>query len=246
MPVIAAMYYETVLYHVYNQSNNYEALFCSERNYRYFQRKIARHLGPYSDVLCYCLMPDHFHLLLKPNRLGCMPSRSRRYLRHNEDHQLPAYQQNLSSAIKTLLSSYTLAVNKERGRRGSLFKAKTKAKPGFKDFIPEVDELSCDIPFTRYVPYLHICFDYIHNNPVKAQLVKNAVHWPYSSAAAYAGSEDCEICNFALAEQLLGIRRGPLKASDALRGPTPSSPQHPDQAFLTSHRRPGTGQAAAF
>ena len=200
------MYHETVVYHIYNQSINYEVLFRSERNYLYFIRKLKRHLPPYADVLCYCLMPDHFHLLLKPNQLGCMPSRSGRYLRRDEDQRLPAYQQNLSNAIKTLLSSYTLAINKEHCRRGSLFKAKTKAKPGYTGFIPDAEELEHDEPFTHYVPYLRICFDYIHDNPTKARLVEKSIDWPYSSAAAYAGIADCDLCNLSLTEKLLGIK----------------------------------------
>ena len=222
------MYHDTVIYHVYNQSNNYEVLFRSERNYLYFTEKIGRHVGPYADVLCYCLMPDHFHLLLKPNQLGCMPGRSRRYPRSTEDQQLPAYQQNLSSGIKTLLSSYTLAINKAHGRRGSLFKSKTKAKPGYTDFIPEAKELQMDTPFTHFIPYLRTCFNYIHNNPVKAQLVDDPQEWPYSSAAAYAGWADCELCNFDLTDKLLGIKRVKRK----LAGPFAGQPFTPEAALL--------------
>lgn len=31
--------------------------------------------------------------------------------------------------------------------------------------------------------------DYIHANPVRKGLVDDPAHWPYSSAAAYAGSK---------------------------------------------------------
>ena len=211
------MYNENVIYHIYNQSNNYERLFKEEGNYQYFLQKIKRHLLPYADIFCYCLMPDHFHLMVKPTSLGCQESRSKRYLRATESGDHPAYQQNLSNSLKTLLSSYTHAMNKKYGRRGSLFKAKTKAKAGYLDFIPEAYELDANAPFTLFVPYLRICFYYIHNNPVKAGLTAQAVNWKYSSALDFAGQRNSGICNFALVQRLLGIERG---GTDFDRRPT--------------------------
>ncbi|WP_420460740.1 transposase [Neolewinella sp.] len=202
------MYNYNVIYHVYNQSNNYEPLFRCEENYRYFTRKIKRHLLPYANIFCYCLMPDHFHFLLKPTVTGCAPSRSKRYLRLEESAAGVAYQQNLSNAIKTLLSSYTLAINKRYGRRGSLFKSNTKAKPGYTDFYPDASEFEEEQPFTLFIPYLRVCFHYIHDNPVKARLVPTATEWEFSSALDYSGLRDTGVCNFKLTEKLLGIPRG--------------------------------------
>ena len=201
------MYHPEVIYHVYNQSINYETLFRDPGNYRLFLSKVKKHLLPCADIFAFCLMPDHFHLMLKPTPHGCRPSPSGRYLRGNEPMKAAAYQQNLSHALKTVLSSYTQAVNKAWGRRGSLFRAKTKAKPGYADFYPDAYELEETEPFTRFVPYLKTCFFYIHDNPVKANYTDYPEEWEFSSALDYAGYRDSEICNYEMAERLLGVVR---------------------------------------
>jgi putative transposase len=201
------MYNSNIVYHIYNQSNNYESLFKSEENYRYFTRKMRRHLSLHADLLAYCLMPDHFHWLLIPTPLGCLPSRSKRYLKIDEPPNAVAYQQNLSSAIKTLLSSYTQAVNKSLKRRGSLFKSQTKIKAGYELLSEDQDVRSDPNPFTLEIGYLTTCFHYIHNNPPRKHLVRDALEWEFSSALDYAGFREESLVNFELAKHLLGISR---------------------------------------
>ena len=209
------MYHEEVIYHVYNQSINYELLFRERRNYQLFLHKLRTHVKPLADILSYCLMPDHFHLLLKPNARGCLPSTCGRFLRKNEDGTEEKFQQQLSHAFKIVLSSYTNAINGPYRRRGSLFRAKTKAKPGYSAFYPDAMSLDDLEPYTRFIPYLHVCFHYIHDNPVKAKLVTDPLEWEFSSALDYAGWRDSDLCNFAAAERLLGILRSADKS-----GPT--------------------------
>ncbi len=201
------MYHPEVIYHVYNQSINYEPLFRSDDNYRFFINKVKREILPYADILAYCLMPDHFHFLLKPTLEGCMLSSSGRYVKREDVTGKPRYMQNLSHGFKTLLSSYTQSINKRHGRRGSLFKAKTKAKPGYADFYPDAGELEGSQPFTLFIPYLKVCFHYIHDNPVKANFVDYPEEWEHSSALDYLGYHDSGLCNYELTDRLLGIRR---------------------------------------
>ena len=40
-----------------------------------------------------------------------------------------------------------------------------------------------------------ICFNYIHQNPVKANLVKNEVDWEFSSAIDYFGLRNGKLIN---------------------------------------------------
>jgi len=61
-----SMYYPNVIYHVYNHTNNKEPLFRNEANYHLFLKKLRTHLLPVADLMCYCLMPTHFHLQLLP------------------------------------------------------------------------------------------------------------------------------------------------------------------------------------
>ncbi|MFA5330111.1 MAG: hypothetical protein WC384_20120 [Prolixibacteraceae bacterium] len=52
------------LYHIYNQGNNRQRIFYLRDNYLFFLNKLKRHVLPYSDILAWCLMPNHFHLLV--------------------------------------------------------------------------------------------------------------------------------------------------------------------------------------
>ena len=201
------MYNEQMIYHVYNQSINYETVFRTEANYHFFLQKVRTHLLPSAAILNYCLMPDHFHFLLKPTAFGCQPSPAGRFLANHEDGNEVKFQQNLSHAIKIMLSSYTRAVNKQYGRRGSLFRIRTKHKPGYTHFYPDATDLAEETPFTRFIPYLQVCFLYIHNNPVKAGLTSHPLEWSWSSALDYAGWRDGGICDYTLTRRLLGIER---------------------------------------
>ena len=52
-------------YHIYNRGNNRETLFKEERNYRDFLKLYAKHIEPIADTFAYCLLPNHFHLLVR-------------------------------------------------------------------------------------------------------------------------------------------------------------------------------------
>ena len=52
------------LYHVFNQGNNRQKIFFTRANYLFFLRKIDQHILPHADVLAWCLMPNHFHLMI--------------------------------------------------------------------------------------------------------------------------------------------------------------------------------------
>ncbi|MDZ7660623.1 transposase [Fodinibius sp.] len=94
-------------YHLYNRSNNKELLFRNEENYRYFLRKFKARFKDYLLVYAYCLMPTHFHFLIKIET-------------ENID--------DLRTHIGIQLSAYTKAINKAFDRNGSLFQQHTKAK----------------------------------------------------------------------------------------------------------------------
>lgn len=48
------------LYHIYNRGNNRENLFREMRNYDYFMRRYASHLGPLVQTHAYCLLRNKF------------------------------------------------------------------------------------------------------------------------------------------------------------------------------------------
>jgi len=62
------MYFtEGNIYHLFNQGNNLEKIFFNDENKKYFLTKIRKHILPYADILAWCLMPNHFHLMLYVN-----------------------------------------------------------------------------------------------------------------------------------------------------------------------------------
>ncbi len=56
-----------MIYHVLNRGNGRMRLFHNERDYDAFERVLSEGLGRYSvDMLTYCLMPTHWHLVVCP------------------------------------------------------------------------------------------------------------------------------------------------------------------------------------
>lgn len=52
------------IYHVFNQGNNKQIVFFNRNNYLYFLRKLRVQILPFADILSWCLMPNHFHLMI--------------------------------------------------------------------------------------------------------------------------------------------------------------------------------------
>jgi len=52
-------------YHIYNRGNNREDVFFEERNYRHFLSLYAKYILPNADTYAYCLLRNHFHLLVR-------------------------------------------------------------------------------------------------------------------------------------------------------------------------------------
>lgn len=52
-------------YHVYSHAVEEENLFRNEDNYRYFLDRYVVYIPPIAATFAYCLMPNHFHLLIR-------------------------------------------------------------------------------------------------------------------------------------------------------------------------------------
>lgn len=108
-------FYPDNFYHIYNRGINQQQTFFQQRNYEFFVSKIVSEIKPTCEIIAYCLMPNHFHLLIyvAAKSIGL-----------NEIQN----QQVLTRKLGTLQSSYTQAINKQENRTGSLFQQKCKAK----------------------------------------------------------------------------------------------------------------------
>jgi len=92
-------------YHVFNRGNNRQDVFLERDNYLLFLRLIRKYMiEPGAvDLLAYCLMPNHYHLLLRLNV------------------------DDLGGAMQPMLLSYTKSLNNRYRRTGSLFQGRFKA-----------------------------------------------------------------------------------------------------------------------
>jgi len=164
-------------YHIYNHANGNENLFRTEDNYFYFLKRYAFFLEPVADTYAYCLMPNHFHFLIRTKELVFKTSevsKTSDVLETSNDLEtsnvlkLNPY----SKALADLFNSYTKSYNKKFERRGSLFNHKFKRKPVEND------------------TYLITLVHYIHSNPVHHGFVKNIADWPYSSYHSFISKKD--------------------------------------------------------
>ena len=168
------------LYHIYNRGNNKQPIFFNRNNYLYFLTKVKKHLHPHCDILAWCLMPNHFHFLI-----------------HANTHTIKIVKQNpiainaLTEGIRLLLSSYTQGINKQNNTTGNLFQQKTKCK-----CISDGDK-----------NYGYTTFQYIHQNPVKANLVSKLEDWEFSSFADYATLRNGNLCSKDLAFSLFELNK---------------------------------------
>jgi len=168
---------EGKIYHVYNRGNNRKAIFLEPENYPYFLTGIKRYIIPCCDLIAWCLMPNHFHFLIHANSSSVSIIKDGSFER-----------QQFSQGIKQLLSSYTKAINKQHRRTGSMFQQKTKA-----------------VCVTESVNHDITAFHYIHQNPMKAGLVKKMEDWEFSSFIDYLGMRQETLCNLNLAKERLNI-----------------------------------------
>ena len=171
-------FFENELYHIYNRGNNRQSIFFKPDNYLYFLQKMRKFIIPHCDLLAYCLMPNHFHFLVSSDN------------RTVATRLIGDRQRNvLSEGIRNLLQTYTKAINKQNNFTGSLFQQNTKAKCFAKGNSS----------------YEYICMHYIHQNPLKAKLVKKMEDWEFSSFKDYCGYRNGTLCNKKLACQLLDM-----------------------------------------
>ncbi|CAG1016960.1 hypothetical protein ANAEL_05923 [Anaerolineales bacterium] len=112
MPRREIPFVSDVYYHIYNRGNNREAIFFESDNYLYFLKKVKTYLFPVADVLVYCLMPTHYHIVAKVRQTS-------EVLKTSE----------VSLAMMKLSVSYTKAINKRFQRTGVLFQGQFQAKP---------------------------------------------------------------------------------------------------------------------
>ena len=184
-------------YHIYNRGTNGENIFIQERNFLYFLNLYAKYIEPITDTYAYCLLRNHFHILVriksveemliffysnqklnKPNKMtppatdqaGRPTSQIMDESFHNPPPNPfgPLYP---SKQFSNFFNAYAKAINAKYGRTGSLFQH----------------------PFGRiqvlYRKQFYRVVTYIHQNPQKHGLVEDFRDWKYSSYGILGGKK---------------------------------------------------------
>ena len=180
------MYFEkTHLYHLYNQGNNKQKIFFNRENYLFFLTKIKNHILPFADIIAWCLMPNHFHIMIYVNKSENNSSNILENINHNEHYNEKQYK-SLQQSIGIMLSSYTRAINNKNLNRGSLFRKHTKTNQlTGNTYITRSWYIEQGVTKINFEPpekqYPNICFNYINFNPLKDGLVRRIEEWEFSS-----------------------------------------------------------------
>jgi REP element-mobilizing transposase RayT len=94
-------------YHIFHKGNNDENIFIEERNYAFFLQLLKKHVLPMADIYAYCLLKNHFHILVKiKDETNIFDAKLRKKVYLGFSH---------------MLNSYTQSINKVYKRKGSLF-----------------------------------------------------------------------------------------------------------------------------
>lgn len=93
-------------YHIYNRGNRKSDIFIDDRDYKRFIKRLKEYKEDYDiNLLCFCLLPNHFHFLLKaPN------------------------ESSITSFMLRLCTSYAKYFNIKHDLVGRLFQERFRAK----------------------------------------------------------------------------------------------------------------------
>lgn len=167
VPLIPGCYY-----HVFNRGNNRENIFIESRNYDYFFQQYLKYVGPVAETLAYCLLKNHFHLLV------CIREEEdiRNYVKKTfgvfgDPEGLRNPEGLVLQAFTNFFNSYAKGINKSYHRTGSLF------QKGFRR-----------IPVTSNRQFMALV-DYIHRNPEKHGFIDDYRSYPYSSYGQLISTE---------------------------------------------------------
>lgn len=106
MPLRTVYFATDCFYHVYNRGSEKRIIFQSSRDYTNFLLRVEEIGKKFAiQILCYCLMPNHFHLLIK---------------------QASSY--SIAQFMNSLQLGYAKFFNTKYQRVGPLFQGRFKAK----------------------------------------------------------------------------------------------------------------------
>jgi len=149
---------ENTYYHIYNRGNNNQDIFFDYESYRYFLRLYERYIEPFAETYAWCLMKNHFHLLIYVKPFDQIRLDQLYYTTTEKPKKI-----GITHQLSHLFNAYTQSINKKFKRSGSLF------------------EKSFERKIVNSEKYFKNLIYYIHNNPVHHKFVDNIALYPWSS-----------------------------------------------------------------
>ena len=159
-------------YHIFNHANGFENIFTEDENYRFFIEKYQQYILPIAETYAYCLLPNHFHLVVRIRRREVLEEVFRNFKSTNfskvqnfgkvevTDNMIEYY---ISKQFANLFSCYTQSFNKVNKRRGSLFLKNFRREP------------------IKNKAYFMNAVIYTHRNPVHHAFCDRYTDWSYTS-----------------------------------------------------------------
>ncbi|GLR18551.1 hypothetical protein [Portibacter lacus] len=174
-------------YHLYNKVVGNELLFKPKQDYDRFLSRFRKYMCPYMKGYSYCLMPNHFHFLIRVLEINLVQIESEQTSCSREliNGQV-SLNKFLESQLSRMLSGYTLSFNKRYKRMGQLFKQGTK-RVLIKSHT-RLSQLLC----------------YVHHNPIHHGITNNYRYWQFCSYNAYANEVNTQIAKNEMLEFLGG------------------------------------------
>ncbi|HPF51322.1 MAG TPA: hypothetical protein PK335_07085 [Draconibacterium sp.] len=172
-PILGGNYY-----HIFNRGINRQAIFFEEKNYAYFLHLMKQFVVPYVSVLAYCLIPNHFHLVIKVKEEILIsegegiPSLPKDGILIKDEIEIGKW---VSRQYRRMFITYSMAINKQENRTGSLLDKNFKRL--------EITENE----YLKYVIY------YAHFNPKKHGLVEDFINYKYSSYSAMISEKETNL-----------------------------------------------------
>lgn len=170
-------------YHIYNCGINGENIYLKDKDHLRFLELLYRYVSPVADIYAWCMMKNHFHLLVKIKENIVY-----KYNKHDvedktfeelkwetialsdstiscpsDDEMLKNKKPTPSRHFAHLFNAYSKYFNTKYERHGSLFERPFKRK------------------VIENVKYLQRVVVYIHNNPVHHGFCKSILGYPWTS-----------------------------------------------------------------
>jgi len=174
---------ENHFYHIYNRGNNKETIFYNDENNKYFLNNFDYYLSKYLDLLAYCLLPNHFHFLVKVKDNDAIAHRHgiEKSFKGNfndsiaSSDAIDSLHQLITEQFRRFFLGYSQAINKQQNRTGSLFQKHFKRK-----LIDKENYLS------RIIYYIHL-------NPIHHKITNNYKDYRWSSYKSIMSSKSTKI-----------------------------------------------------